>query len=82
MAINKNILILLLKLNKILAVLNWKWYNPENLLDIEDLLVCLTNWLRQDKSTNTSHFAYLANNFNIKKPVTYKKTIVSDQAKE
>ncbi len=79
---NNDIQVLMTKLNEVLAVPDWGGHTPENKVDETDPLVCLANWLQQEDLTDTSHFAYLTNNFDIKKPKTYEKAIASNQAEE
>lgn len=80
--INKNIEVLMANLNEVLVILNWDRYNPENLIDKENLLVSLVNWLWQKNSTNRDYLAYLTNNFDIKKFKIDKKVITSKQAEK
>ncbi len=79
---NNDIQVLMIKLNEVLAVPDWGGHTSENQVDETDPLVCLANRLRQEDSINTSYFAYLTNNFDIKEPETYEKTMASDQAEE
>lgn len=43
--INRDIYILIVKLNKVLVVLDCKRYNPKNIIDKKNLLVFFTNLL-------------------------------------
>lgn len=70
------------KFNEILVIPNWRRYTLENTVDEIDLLVSLANWLWQEDFTKISYFAYLTNNFHIKKPETYKKAMASNQTKD
>ncbi len=79
---NNDIQVLMTKLNEVLAVPDWGGHTPEKKVDEIDPLVCLANQLRQEDSTNISHFAYLTNNFDIKEPETYEKAMASDQAEK
>ncbi len=40
---NNNIQVLMIKLNEVLAVLDWGGHTPENKMNETDLLVCLAN---------------------------------------
>lgn len=77
--INKNIQILMAKLNKVLEMLDCKWHDIK---DKADLLVCLANQLWRDDFTNTSYYFYLTNNFDLEEPKIYKKAIASNQIEE
>lgn len=76
---NKDIRILMANLNEVLAVPDWGGHDG---LEEADVLVCLANRLRQEDSTDMSHFAYSTNNFDLEEPETYEKAMASDQAEE
>lgn len=49
---------MIVKLNNIWAVLNWGKYNPENIINEKDSLICYANQFWQKDFTNKSYFAY------------------------
>lgn len=87
--ININITILLFYLVEVLDILDWS-INKQSLcplanfssLDKCDSWVFLAQKIQTEDAANLDHYIYIANGFIIQEPETYKKKMVSKQAKE
>lgn len=71
---NKDIEILIAKLNKILAI-------SENVIDKKDFLVNFANQLWHENSSNIDNSGYWTNNLDIKQTGIYKKAKAFEQAR-